>query len=91
MDCAVLGSTMAMNRAVLRAALPMPVGAAYQDWYMALVTIAFGRLACGTGRRTQRIGAGIPLGRIERRNGGGDLDRRGSCHGLVRGMISLEG
>lgn len=44
MDCAVLGSTMAVNRALLRAALPMPACAGYQDWWMVLVAVALGRL-----------------------------------------------
>ncbi|MBB4198647.1 glycosyltransferase involved in cell wall biosynthesis [Rhodoblastus sphagnicola] len=44
MESAALGSTMAVNRALLAQALPMPPGAVYQDWWMALVAIAFGQL-----------------------------------------------
>ena len=43
MDSIALGSTMAVNRALLEKALPLPDGAAYQDWWMALVAVAFGR------------------------------------------------
>jgi len=43
MDSVALGSTMAVNRALLEKALPLPAGAAYQDWWMALVAVAFGR------------------------------------------------
>ncbi|MBB5373792.1 glycosyltransferase [Acidocella aromatica] len=43
MDSVALGSTMAVNRALLEKALPLPTGAAYQDWWMALVAVAFGR------------------------------------------------
>jgi glycosyltransferase involved in cell wall biosynthesis len=43
MDSVALGSTMAVNRALLNKALPLPVGAAYQDWWMALVAVAFGQ------------------------------------------------
>ena len=43
-DNAALGSTMAINRALLQRALPLPSGAAYQDWWLALVATAFGRL-----------------------------------------------
>jgi glycosyltransferase involved in cell wall biosynthesis len=43
MDSVALGSTMAVNRALLQRALPLPAGAAYQDWWLALVAVAFGR------------------------------------------------
>ncbi|WP_297368891.1 glycosyltransferase [Acidocella sp.] len=43
MDSVALGSTMAVNRALLRKALPLPQSAAYQDWWLALVAVAFGR------------------------------------------------
>lgn len=42
MDSVALGSTMAFNRALLRAALPIRAGAAYQDWWLALAAVAFG-------------------------------------------------
>jgi glycosyltransferase involved in cell wall biosynthesis len=44
MDSVALGSTMAINRALLQAALPMSAGAAYQDSWMALVAVSLGRL-----------------------------------------------
>ena len=44
LDNVALGSTMAVNRALLRAALPMPAAAIYQDWWLALVAISLGRL-----------------------------------------------
>jgi glycosyltransferase involved in cell wall biosynthesis len=43
MDSVALGSTMAINRAILEKALPLPTDAAYQDWWIALVAVAFGR------------------------------------------------
>ena len=43
MDSVALGSTMAFNRSLLRMALPLPKDAAYQDWWMTLVAVAFGR------------------------------------------------
>ena len=39
-----LGSTMAINRALIETALPIPKDAAYQDWWLALVATAFGEL-----------------------------------------------
>ena len=39
-----LGSTMLVNRALLNLALPVPDRAPYQDWWLALVAAAFGRL-----------------------------------------------
>lgn len=44
MEFAALGSTMAVNRALLELALPIPDGAAYQDWWLAMVAVAFGSL-----------------------------------------------
>jgi glycosyltransferase involved in cell wall biosynthesis len=44
MESVALGSTMMMNRALLTRALPIETGAAYQDWWLALVAVAFGRL-----------------------------------------------
>ncbi len=44
MDSAALSSTMAVNRALLRETLPMPPGAVYQDWWMALAAVSFGQL-----------------------------------------------
>jgi hypothetical protein len=44
MESVALGSTMTFNRALLEVALPMPAGAPYQDWWLALVATAFGRL-----------------------------------------------
>jgi glycosyltransferase involved in cell wall biosynthesis len=44
MDSAALGSTMVFNRALLDLALPIPKGAPYQDWWLAMVAVAFGRL-----------------------------------------------
>lgn len=44
MESPALGSTMAVNRALLDAALPIPPGAAYQDWWLVLVATAFGAL-----------------------------------------------
>lgn len=44
MESVALGSTMMMNRALLEQALPIESGAAYQDWWLALVAVAFGRL-----------------------------------------------
>lgn len=44
MESAALGSTMAVNRALLSTALPLPPQAAYQDWWLAMVASAFGRL-----------------------------------------------
>jgi len=43
-ESAALGSTMMLNRALLDRALPIERGAAYQDWWLALVAVAFGRL-----------------------------------------------
>ena len=44
MESVALGSTMMVNRALLDRALPIEAGAAYQDWWLALVAVAFGRL-----------------------------------------------
>lgn len=44
MESVALGSTMMVNRALLAQALPIEAGAAYQDWWLALVAVAFGRL-----------------------------------------------
>ena len=44
MESVALGSTMIVNRALLTRALPIEKGAAYQDWWLALVAVAFGRL-----------------------------------------------
>lgn len=44
MESAALGSTMMVNRALLERALPIPSGAPYQDWWLALAATAFGRL-----------------------------------------------
>lgn len=44
MESVALGSTMMVNRALLNRALPIETGAAYQDWWLALVAVAFGRL-----------------------------------------------
>lgn len=44
MESAALGSTMMVNRALLDRALPIEFGAAYQDWWLALVAVAFGRV-----------------------------------------------
>lgn len=44
MESAALGSTMMVNRALLKAALPIPRGAPYQDWWLALAATAFGHL-----------------------------------------------
>jgi glycosyltransferase involved in cell wall biosynthesis len=44
MESAALGSTMMINRALLETALPIPAAAPYQDWWLALVAAAFGRL-----------------------------------------------
>ena len=44
MESFALGSTMMVNRALLEAALPFPSGAAYQDWWLSLVALAFGSL-----------------------------------------------
>lgn len=44
MESLALGSTMMMNRALLDAALPIPSGAPYQDWWLALAASALGRL-----------------------------------------------
>jgi glycosyltransferase involved in cell wall biosynthesis len=44
MDSVALGSTMAINRALLRAALPISHAAPYQDSWLALAAIALGRL-----------------------------------------------
>jgi glycosyltransferase involved in cell wall biosynthesis len=43
MDSVALGSTMAVNRALIEKSRPLPAGAAYQDWWMVLVAVAFGR------------------------------------------------
>jgi len=43
MDSVALGSTMAVNRALIEKSRPLPPGAAYQDWWMVLVAVAFGR------------------------------------------------
>ncbi len=44
MDSPALGSTMAINRALINAALPIPADAVYQDWWLSMVATAFGRL-----------------------------------------------
>jgi Glycosyl transferase family 2 len=44
MESVALGSTMMFNRALLDVAVPMPSGATYQDWWLALAAAAFGRL-----------------------------------------------
>lgn len=44
MESVALGSTMMMNRPLLDEALPIASGAAYQDWWLALVAVALGRL-----------------------------------------------
>jgi hypothetical protein len=44
MESVALGSTVMVNRALLERALPIAAGAPYQDWWMALVAAAFGRL-----------------------------------------------
>ena len=44
MESVALGSTMMVNRALLEIALPIPAGAPYQDWWLALAAAAFGRL-----------------------------------------------
>ena len=44
MESVALGSTMMVNRALLDRALPIEKGAAYQDWWLALVAVAFGRV-----------------------------------------------
>jgi glycosyltransferase involved in cell wall biosynthesis len=44
MESVALGSTMMVNRALLNRALPIETGAAYQDWWLALVAVAFGRV-----------------------------------------------
>jgi glycosyltransferase involved in cell wall biosynthesis len=44
MESVALGSTMVVNRALLDLALPIAQGAMYQDWWLALVAAAFGRL-----------------------------------------------
>jgi glycosyltransferase involved in cell wall biosynthesis len=44
LESLALGSTMAINRALIETALPIPKGAAYQDWWLALVAAAFGQL-----------------------------------------------
>jgi len=44
MESPALGSTMAVNRALLDVALPIENGAAYQDWWLALAATAFGVL-----------------------------------------------
>jgi glycosyltransferase involved in cell wall biosynthesis len=44
MESVALGSTVMVNRALLERALPIAPGAPYQDWWMALVAAAFGRL-----------------------------------------------
>jgi glycosyltransferase involved in cell wall biosynthesis len=43
MDSVALGSTMALNRALIEKALPLKAGAAGPDWWLALVAVAFGR------------------------------------------------
>ncbi len=43
MESPALGSTMAVNRALLEVALPIPPAAHAQDWWLALVAVAFGR------------------------------------------------
>ncbi len=42
-ESVALGSTMLFNRALLDVALPIPAGATYQDWWLALAAAAFGR------------------------------------------------
>jgi glycosyltransferase involved in cell wall biosynthesis len=44
MESAALGSTMAINRSLLNKAQPIPDGAAFQDWWLAMVAVGFGRL-----------------------------------------------
>jgi len=44
MESVALGSTMLVNRALLDLALPIESGAAYQDWWLALVAAAFGHI-----------------------------------------------
>jgi glycosyltransferase involved in cell wall biosynthesis len=44
MESPVLASTMAVNRALLDLALPIPAGVMAQDWWFALVAVAFGRI-----------------------------------------------
>lgn len=44
MESPALGSTMAVNRALLDVALPIASNAAYQDWWLALAASAFGVL-----------------------------------------------
>lgn len=44
MESPALGSTMAVNRALLDMALPIAPDAAYQDWWLVLVATAFGKL-----------------------------------------------
>lgn len=44
MESPALGSTMAVNRALLDIALPIAAASPYQDWWLALVAVAFGGL-----------------------------------------------
>lgn len=44
LDSVALGTTMALNRALLDKSLPIPDDAAYPDQWMTLVAVAFGRL-----------------------------------------------
>lgn len=46
LESPALSSTMTVNRALLDVALPLPAGAAYQDWWPAMVAAAFGKLIC---------------------------------------------
>lgn len=43
-DNVVTGPTVMMNRPVVQLATPVPEGALYQDWWVALVAAAFGRV-----------------------------------------------
>ncbi len=45
MENTALGSTMALNRSLIEAALPIPASAVAQDWWLALVASGLGRLA----------------------------------------------
>jgi glycosyltransferase involved in cell wall biosynthesis len=44
MESPALGSTMAVNRALLDVALPIDAAAPYQDWWLAMAAAAFGRI-----------------------------------------------
>jgi hypothetical protein len=45
-DSPVLGSTMMVNRALLKMSLPMSGAAACPDWWLALVACALGKIVC---------------------------------------------